>query len=521
MSRQQGNKSREKPSRGGGGAQSVPIPAVTTDVVPGRVTNADWSKICATDDDDEYIGSLVEEIVESTLEKCYEKYIAKQVIPFTVMKAKDELLNLIEWRFLSHDSGEKNIELNNAWEEDAEPDPGIIDSWAQGSVPIILKRQPVHEIQTVVKAQSEKEDEQTVDDATETISLATELATPATEEDKKSALPTPRDEKQTSPAQKSTRKKIKYKKYTGRLPSAHLGEMNQTLEQTESQLMARDISALDINKSPGSHLPMSQKSFLKLQAGRPPGNKDVTFDERGNVIAVMKLDNKSFPTHRVRVGYQIVDPEAEAAAQRLEAMRTGKLRNLAPVTSRPKPGIALLSPRRLNCKTSEKPKANYPLPPLHQRNNRGRYHGIRQPVKRTAANSRNYPPTQSRPYQDSYSEPLPPSLIDSIDASPGVVITEGDQVKVGSRSKSPSSQVYAPGISDEGSIVGSVTVSTKGSRTLRLLGAPSSSGSNDARIRPILSPSQVLAGSPNVTSPFSVSSPSQAMTSSTQLMTSS
>lgn len=44
---------------------------------------------------------------------------------------------------------------------------------------------------------------------------------------------------------------------------------------------------------------MSQKSFLKLQAGRPPGNKDVTFDERGNVIAVMKLDTKRFPTHRV------------------------------------------------------------------------------------------------------------------------------------------------------------------------------------------------------------------------------
>lgn len=35
------------------------------------------------------------------------------------MKAKDELLNLIEWRFLSHDTGEKNIEVNNAWAEDA------------------------------------------------------------------------------------------------------------------------------------------------------------------------------------------------------------------------------------------------------------------------------------------------------------------------------------------------------------------------------------------------------------------
>lgn len=85
MSRQQANRSRGEKgtSRAGGGAQSVPVPAVTTDVVPGRVTVAEWSKICGVDDDDEFIGSLVEEIVESTLEKCYDKYIARQVCIIT------------------------------------------------------------------------------------------------------------------------------------------------------------------------------------------------------------------------------------------------------------------------------------------------------------------------------------------------------------------------------------------------------------------------------------------------------
>lgn len=505
MSRQQTNKSnRDKgASRGGAGSQPAPVPTVSTDVVPGRMSASEWGKICSTDDSDEFIGSIVEDILEITLDKCYEKYILKQLIPFTVYKAKDELLSLIEWRFLSHDIGEENIQVSHSWAEDAEPDPGIIDSWAQGSVPIIVKRQPEPEVQqVVVEEEPDKEDEvQTIDDATETISLGTGLETQVTEEAKSQ---TPRkDEKPKPPEKKPIKKKIKYKKYTGRLPSAHVSAMGETIEQSESQLMEREMSALDVNKSPGSHLPLSQKSFLKLQAGRPPGNKEVTFDEKGNVVAVMKLDTRSFPTHRVRVGYQIVDPEAEAAAQRLEAMRTGKLRRLTQIQWKPKPVKTRLSPRRYmeEKPTEEKPKAKYPLPPLHRRNTTGRY----RRASVNASRHRNIPASR-RLHQDSFVEPLPPSLIDSIDASPGVVITEGDQVKVGSRTKSPSSQVRAPVLSDDGSIVGSVTVSVKGSRTLRYLGgeAASSSSTNEGGIRPVLNPSQVIAGSPTVTSPFSV-----------------
>ena len=47
------------------------------------------------------------------------------------------------------------------------------------------------------------------------------------------------------------------------------------------------------------HLSPSQKSLIKSQAGRPPGNREVTFDERGNVIGVMKLNVHTLPTHKV------------------------------------------------------------------------------------------------------------------------------------------------------------------------------------------------------------------------------
>lgn len=38
--------------------------------------------------------------------------------------------------------------------------------------------------------------------------------------------------------------------------------------------------------------------LLQVQAGRPPGNKDVVYDDMGNVIAVVKLDPEKLPNHR-------------------------------------------------------------------------------------------------------------------------------------------------------------------------------------------------------------------------------
>lgn len=82
MSRQQANKSRGEKgaSRGGGGAQSVSVPVVTNDIIPGRLTVSDWTRTLISDDDEDFIGSLVEDIVEASLEECYRKYIWKQVL---------------------------------------------------------------------------------------------------------------------------------------------------------------------------------------------------------------------------------------------------------------------------------------------------------------------------------------------------------------------------------------------------------------------------------------------------------
>ena len=49
-------------------------------------------------------------------------------------------------------------------------------------------------------------------------------------------------------------------------------------------------------------------SRQQAQYGRPPGIKDVLYDERGNVVAVMKISPDKLPSHR----YVIIKGDIEA-----------------------------------------------------------------------------------------------------------------------------------------------------------------------------------------------------------------
>lgn len=57
-------------------------------------------------------------------------------MPFTVSQARDALLQVVKWRFQARDEGDAELE-GGAWQEDEEPEPCAIDTWAQGSVPIL------------------------------------------------------------------------------------------------------------------------------------------------------------------------------------------------------------------------------------------------------------------------------------------------------------------------------------------------------------------------------------------------
>ena len=83
MSRPAPTKSRgdKTGSRGAAGAQSVAATVtVTNEIVPGRLTEVEWLKLLAEDEDTSFLGNIVDDLLETTLDKCYEKYIWNQVI---------------------------------------------------------------------------------------------------------------------------------------------------------------------------------------------------------------------------------------------------------------------------------------------------------------------------------------------------------------------------------------------------------------------------------------------------------
>nr|KAG5703178.1 hypothetical protein BaRGS_027343 [Batillaria attramentaria] len=123
------------------------------------------------------------------------------------------------------------------------------------------------------------------------------------------------------------KKKKKFKPYRGKVKSAGVSKMTESLDETEMKMITAEIEAAMPPQEVSGNLltmPASCSSILKVQNGRPPGTKDVEYDEMGNVIAVMKLDPEKLPSHRVSVKYQVVDPSVEAAQARLEAMRRGR-----------------------------------------------------------------------------------------------------------------------------------------------------------------------------------------------------
>ncbi|XP_062903419.1 uncharacterized protein C2orf81 homolog [Mobula hypostoma] len=136
MSRSAMPKSRLDKSR----AALVPAPApvaALVELVPGRFTENDWQAMVAAEDGENSVMDIIEDVISQALDQCFRIYIENQLLPFTITQAKDALLQIIEWQFLIHDPGESNITLTPSWQEDAEPQASVTDSWAQGSVPVL------------------------------------------------------------------------------------------------------------------------------------------------------------------------------------------------------------------------------------------------------------------------------------------------------------------------------------------------------------------------------------------------
>ncbi|KAL3877814.1 hypothetical protein ACJMK2_035461 [Sinanodonta woodiana] len=395
MSRAAVSKSRAE--KGKPPASQTPI--VSHEIVPGKFTDHDWNLMLERDSVDDFIEDIVEDFIGTSINKCYELYITKQLNPYTITQAKDAILGIIEWHFLARDEGELHQGAEMGWVQDEEPDPAVTDCWAQGSVPKTFIPVPIEEV-----IMEEEEDLQAVEEVEEERNKKEEVVvqeepeledrvSEATEDqDEVERIKRIEEEEQKAKEEAKKKRKIKFKPYRGRLKSS--GINSESLEQSELTLMAAELSSMlpppeHLTSSGLINMPASCHSILKVQAGRPPGSKDVVYDEMGNVIAVVKLNPDRLPSHRVTVRYQVVDPAVEAARARLEAMRTGKY-------STPQRGFKKKS--SLKKDQTDQIKSSTEMDLVKQK-----------PVK----------------------TPLPPPLIETMEVAPGVLVREGGRVKQG------------------------------------------------------------------------------------------
>lgn len=321
-------------SRADKGSKPPPAhtPVVAHEIVPGKFTDQDWNFMLDKDGSEDFIEDIMEELVDSTMDKIYDIYIDKQLLPFTVTMAKDAILQIIDWQFLARDEGEVNIETDAGWMEDEEPDPASTDCWAQGSVPKqIIPPRPMSPVAEIFEERPDDEDEDVSPlppqkESTKVEEEAAEMEDKVSEAEEDS---TDQKAKSKPKEEKKEKKRFKFKPYKGRLGSSHVSRMSESLEETEMKMIASEIEASlefkQMDKASGIlNMPASCHSILKVQSGRPPGNKEVMYDDMGNVVAVIKLNPEKLPSHKVKVNYQVVDPSVEAAQARLEAMRHGK-----------------------------------------------------------------------------------------------------------------------------------------------------------------------------------------------------
>jgi len=404
----------------GGKSTNAPTPAVTHEIIPGKFNDQDWNGMVDRDDGDDFIFDLVEEVCESALGQIYQNYLQKQLVPFTVNQAKDALLQIIEWQFLSRDEGEQSIESDPAWEQEAEPEPAITDCWAQGSVPRRVAVTPraedtpeAVEPETDLVLQDVAEEDEPAPLAELEAATAGECAEPSPEElteehpaeEEQQEEP---EDKQTESKPANTKRRQKFKPYTGKVKSAGLNKrMTESLDDTEMRMLIDEHYAsqntITMSPDPDSfNMPNSCHSIIKLQAGRPPANRDITYDDLGNVVKLTKINPSRLPTHRVRTGFHVVDPKVEAAQARLEAMRTGR-----------------------HVKGGARPKES-----------------LSKQIHSNPSNAKSCG-SHGRVIQQSYKESQPPPLLETIEVVAGVTVREGDRIKKGPKAHIPKSELVS------------------------------------------------------------------------------
>uniref|UniRef100_A0A8C2YMA1 Chromosome 2 open reading frame 81 n=1 Tax=Chinchilla lanigera TaxID=34839 RepID=A0A8C2YMA1_CHILA len=140
---------------------TVPVPQV--DIVPGRLSEAEWIALMALEEGEDVVGDILADLLARVMDSAFQVYLTQQCVPFTVGQAREAMLQIVEWRFLARDEGEFAVAEDPTWGEDEEPLACVTDTWAQGSVPVL--QAPTFEGLEDFEEEEEEEEEEEDDPA--------------------------------------------------------------------------------------------------------------------------------------------------------------------------------------------------------------------------------------------------------------------------------------------------------------------------------------------------------------------
>nr|XP_055036780.1 uncharacterized protein C2orf81 homolog [Misgurnus anguillicaudatus]XP_055036781.1 uncharacterized protein C2orf81 homolog [Misgurnus anguillicaudatus]XP_055036782.1 uncharacterized protein C2orf81 homolog [Misgurnus anguillicaudatus] len=127
----------DKSSTDVGPVSAAPPPASVQPVVETMDTAADHlTDIITQEEGEEVAVDIIADVMDSVMDRCCQVYLQRQLIPFSVWWARNNLVQTLECLFLMRDEGD-DPEREPFWKEDPEPQPGAIDSWAEGCVPVV------------------------------------------------------------------------------------------------------------------------------------------------------------------------------------------------------------------------------------------------------------------------------------------------------------------------------------------------------------------------------------------------
>ncbi|UJR23318.1 hypothetical protein I4U23_026332 [Adineta vaga] len=334
------------------------------EIVPGRFNETDWLSLIETDETENFIADIFENIWKDVSEQIQQTYLRRQLISFTLMRAENALSTVVQWAFLERD--ESKPADGYFWIDDDEPIPCSMDNWGEGVVPACREERPqeidisslsMSERSPSAPLKSQRSDHIDPIQRPSTSSSYSDTHTkqfddPLDKENKTTrSMETDIDEtprkpptrrlsfhkkssshdilvietqppkleplgdlfQRTSTINTSKNRRVVAPKGLSHFGSDTLQSMTNITESTAT--LTKSIRKAESKIFDDQHIeeiiskaPAAAHSMLKSILSRPPGYRELELNDEGNVVSITKLDPDKLATKSIRLSCDIVKP---------------------------------------------------------------------------------------------------------------------------------------------------------------------------------------------------------------------